>query len=347
MSALRVITNSEMTTYRRCLREHFHAYVQGYRPIADASALRFGTAWHLGMEVIWNGLLHGLTDVIAEAISVACAAVDDEFERAKLRALLRGYVARWGTEYMDGVVAVESEFRAPLVNPETGAASRTYQIGGKIDVLLADGFVEHKTSSGDIGFGSVYWRKLAMNSQVSTYFPGARALGVEPQSCVYDVVKKPGIKPRGVPLLDLDNVKIVYDANSVRVRTKDGKKWRQTGDAELGYVVQTRPETPDEYESRLVEDIASDPDRYYQRGEVVRLEREEREHALDVWLLTQNMRESTRLGIAPKNTDACERYNSLCPYFPVCSGEASLEDGTRYVKLENVHQELTAEKESV
>lgn len=335
--SLPIVTNSAMATYRRCQREYFHAYVQGYRSIADVDALRFGTAWHLGLEVLWKG------GELGEAIDAACSAVESPYEGAKLRALLGGYVARWGDEYMDQVVAVESEFRSPLINPETGAPSRTFQLGGKIDVLLRDGLIEHKSSARDIGFGSTYWHRLSMDGQVSTYFAGARTLGVEPRKCIYDVVKKPGIRPSQVAYVDDDGVKIVHDANGARVRTKDGKKWRQTGDAELGYVLQSRIETPEEYEARLTEDIASNPDRYYQRGEVVRLETEEREHALDVWLLTQSMRETTRLGIAPKNTDACERYNSLCFLFPVCSGEASLEDQTRYQRLENVHAELSAD----
>lgn len=335
--SLPIVTNSAMATYRRCQREYRYAYVEGYRSTAETRALRFGTAWHVGLEVLFKG------GELVDAQAAACAAIDDAYDGATLRALLSGYVARWGDEYMDSVVAVESEFRSPLVNPETGAASRTFQLGGKIDVLLRDGLIEHKTASRDIGFGSTYWHRLSMDGQVSTYFAGARALGVEPQRCIYDVVKKPGLRPSQVALVDADGVKIVHDANGARVRTKDGKKWRQTGDTEAGYILQTRVETVEEYEVRLLEDIAASPDRYYQRGEVVRLESEEREHALDVWLLTQNMKDTTRLGIAPRNTDACERYNSLCSYFGVCSGEASLEDTSRFVRLENVHAELSAE----
>ena len=372
---LPVLTNSAMSTYRRCQREHQISYVRGYRPVAHGAALRFGSAWHLGLEMLWLG------GELAEAEEAACAAVDDPYEAAKLRALLRGYAARWGDDVYD-VVSVEQEFTSPLVNPETSAASRTFRLGGKLDVLIRDGIVEHKTTSADIGFGSPYWQRLTMDGQVSTYFAGARALGVEPTRCIYDVVKKPALRPSQMAELDGDNIKIVRDANGARVRTKPGQKWadkaldardvvarnferpdlvdqrlaemeraqaakggywRQTGDADLGYVLQTRPETPDEYESRLVEDIASNPDRYYQRGEVVRLESEEREHALDVWLLAQSMRDSARLGISPRNPDACHRYNSMCPYFGVCTGTESLDDGSKFVRLENVNAELSAE----
>lgn len=333
--ALRVVTNSEMSCFRRCQMEHHYAYVLGYRPLEDAEALRFGACWHLGLEKWWLG--YGL-DV---AIEAATAGAADPYEAARLRVLLRGYEARWGSEPYE-VVGVEQEFRAPLINPETGAASRTFQLGGKVDVVIRGGLVEHKTASREIGFGSTYWRKLTMDGQVSAYFAGVRALGIEPERCIYDVVRKPAQRPNQIPLADENGTKIVHDANGERVRTKDGKKWRETGDTAQGYVLQTRLETVEEYEQRLLEDVAASPDKYYQRGEVVRLESEERAHSLDMWLLTQAMKEVTRLGTPCRNTDACERFSRMCSYFPVCSGEASLEDKALFRKLENVHEELSA-----
>lgn len=333
---LRVITNSELRTYRRCQREHHFAYNLGIRPTADAEALHFGRLWHLAQEELWGGF--GLEAAIYAATSHA----SDEYEGAKLRVLLTGYVARWGGPPGD-VVAVEKEFRAPMVNPTTGAASRTFQLGGKLDVLRKAWFVEHKTTSEEIGPGSLYWRRLVLDSQVSTYYAGARALGVEVEGCVYDVVRKPSLRPSQVAVVDSDGVKVVRDATGDRVRTKDGKKWRQTGDAELGYALQTRPETPGEYEARLTEDVAANPDRYYQRGEVVRLEAEERDYAIEVWQLTRAMRESVLSDSHPRNADACQRYGRLCGYFDVCCGTASIEDTSRFEHVDNVHQELSIE----
>lgn len=334
---LRVVTNSEMKVRRRCPREHFHMYIQGIRPIEDAEALRFGTMMHAGLELLWLG--HSVDDAIAAAVAGAA----NEFEAAKARVLLRGYDARWGREHMDDVAGVELEFRAPLVNPETGAASRTFQLGGKIDAMLRRRFVEHKTTSLDIGVGSVYWRALTLDPQISTYYAGAKSLGYEVDSCLYDVIRKPGQRPGNVPLTDAEGVKIVHDANGERVRTKDGKKWRQTADSELEYVLQSRPETVEEYEARLLEEVASAPDKYYQRGEIVRLEADEREAALDAWQLTRSMREAELAGTHPRNPDSCSRYGRTCGYFPVCTGEASLDDFTRYERVENVHAELSAD----
>lgn len=331
---LRVITNSELSCFRRCQREHHYAYGLGYRAREDVQALRFGSAIHLGLEAWWRG------EGVERAVEAATEGVEDAYEVAKLRVLLLGYDARWAGEAHD-VVAVEREFRAPLVNPETGAASRTFALGGKIDVLLERGFVEHKTTAQEIGVGSRYWRRLTLDPQVSTYYAGAKALGHEVDHCVYDVLRKPALRPSQVPLVDEDGVKIVLSLDGERVRTKDGKKWRQTGDAELGYVLQTRPETPEEYEARLAEEIATNPTRYYQRGQVVRLEADERDAQLDAWQLTRAMREAEIAGRYPRNADACERYGRMCPYFDVCAGTASLEDPSRFEEVEHVHQELS------
>lgn len=331
---LRVITNSEMATFRRCQREHKLAYVDGYRSVEDADALRFGTLWHLGLEQLFLG--HGL----AAAIEAATPGAKDDFERAKLRVLLTGYEARWSGDNGHDVEGVEEVFYAPFTNPSTGAESKSFALGGKLDVRLRDGFMEHKTTSDDIGLGSIYWRVLTLDSQVSTYYAGAQALGTEPRRCIYDVVRKPRLQPKQVPLLDDCGQKFVLDADGNRVKTKDGKKWRETADTALGYRLVTRDETPEEYETRLLEDVMANPDSYYQRGEVVRLEDELREAAQDAWDVGQQMLEARRAGRAPRNVQSCRRYNGTCTFFDHCSGVADITDTTRWVKVDNVHPEL-------
>lgn len=275
----------------------------------------------------------------------------DPFELARAEELMRGYSARWFDEPLT-VLAVEVEFDADLVNPETDAPSRTFRLGGKLDVIVRDAAgrvlnVEHKTSSEDITQGSFYWKRLRLNGQVSTYMVGARSLGHEPAETLYDVLGKPGQRPSMVPVLDADGVKIVHDAAGQRVRTKDGKKWRETADAAQGYVLQVRAETVDEYRLRVRDALCKEPDRFFVRGTVVRLLNEEREAAFDAWQTAANIREGRRLGRHPRNPDSCMRYGSPCPMFEVCTGETSIEDPTKYRRVENVHEELSAGKRSL
>ncbi len=234
----------------------------------------------------------------------------DPFDLARAEAMLRGYDARWGEERYE-VLAVEAEFRVPLINPETSAASRTWQRGGKIDAIVRDPpgrvlVVEHKTASEDITPGSPYWRKLRMDGQVSGYFLGADALGFKAEACLYDVLGKPGLRPY-----------------------QPGKK-------------RAVAETPEEFRDRCIEAIVTEPDAYFRRGEVVRLEAEAEEALFDDWQTAQQMREAHRLGRFPRNPDACMKWGRPCDFFDVCAGEASIEDPARFRRSEHVNPELQA-----
>jgi len=342
---LPVITNSQMKCYRRCPREHFYSYVEGYRPAVEADALRFGSLVHTALEAWWSADDDAVRlDAAIEALRPHAA---DEYEIVRAGVLMQGYDARWNGERLD-VIAVEAEFRAPLINPETGAASRTFELGGKLDVVVRDRrdglvkLVEHKTTSEDIGAGSEYWKRLTLDPQISTYFAGGKAYGYDIAECIYDVIGKPALRPSAVPLTDDLGIEIVLDANGERVRTQKGS-WRRTGDTAKGYVLQTRTETPDEFRRRLRDHIAENPDRYYQRGTVVRLEAEELDAAHDAWQTAALIREAMRANRWPRNPDSCNRYGRTCVYFDVCCGTASLDDAVRFRRVANVHEELSSE----
>ncbi len=339
---MNVLTNSEIRTFRRCQREWFFAYSLKRRPRRDAEPLRFGTLLHKALEAWWRTA----DDRYGAAVEAVEAYVDaDEFDRVKAEELMLGYTARWMNEPLTAI-GVEVEFRVEMVNPATGHTSRTFDLGGKIDVIVEEAgrrklVVEHKTTSEDISLGSDYWRRVsATDSQVSAYLAGARAAGFDVQGCLYDVLRKPGIRPSEVSIRDEDGTAIVLDAVGQRVRTKDGKKWRETGDKDQGFTVQKRPETPEEFRERLRADILARPDRYYARGEFVRLEADETDHQYDVWQTGRLIREAELTKRFPRNPDSCIRFGRECPYFGVCSREASIEDDTLYRTAETTHEEL-------
>jgi len=310
------------------VREHHHAYRLGYRSLGEAEALRFGSLFHRGLEAWW--LAYGHEEPLAAAIDAMGPHAQDEYDLVRAGVLMQGYDARWADEELD-VLAVERQFAAPLINPATGAASRTYEVAGKVDALVrlrSDGrvyIVEHKTTSEDIGLGSQYWERLQLDSQVSIYFAGARSLGYDPAGCLYDVISK----PRQAPL---------------RATPEESRKYTKRGDLYANQ--RAEDETPDEYRQRLVELVAASPERFYQRGLVVRLEEEERDAAFDSWQTARAIREAELAQRYPRNPDICMRYGRLCSYFPVCTGKASLEDPTLFVRVENVHQELSLASEA-
>jgi len=322
--ARRLLTVSEARCYRSCPRKHHLSYGLGYRPAQDHEALRFGHLCHRGLEAWWHTVApdHRLF----AALTAVAGEEAEDLPRVQCEEMLRGYDERWRNEPFQ-TLGVEVEFRANMRNPITGAASRTFDLGGKIDAVAFEPassrqlIIEHKTSSSDIGTGSEYWRRLQIDDQVSTYFVGARSLGFEPAACLYDVLGKPQIRPH-------------------RATPSEKRKFKKDGTLYANQRVED--ESLDEYRQRLQTTIAEDPARYYQRGEVVRLEEEEQEAAFDLWATGRQIREGELARRYPRNPDACSMYNRTCQYFDVCTGTASIDDETRFRRAETTHEELTA-----
>lgn len=321
-----LLTHSRMKAYRACQRLHQISYVLGYRPATVAAALFFGSLFHVALEAWWKAT----GDRLAAALDALHAAPGvDGYDLAKARALIAGYDVRWGAEVLE-VLAVEVEFQTALINPATGAASKTWRLGGKIDAVVRDAAgreltVEHKTSAADVAPGADYWRQLRLDPQISIYMDGAKALGFAPEGCLYDVIGKPGIKPLKATPAEL------------RKWTKPTKK-----DPEPRLYASQREsdETPDEYEARVIEDIGAAPGEYFQRAEIVRLDEELAECRRDVWQQAQQMRTAEVKAQAPKTPEACGQYGRPCSFLDVCCGQASLED-SRFRQVASMHEELS------
>lgn len=324
---LPVLTASRLKDARACQRLHKFRYLDGYRPAEEATTVRFGSLIHAGLEAWW--LAPDASVALAGAIA-AMSGEADPFERAKAEALLVGYDARWSEEReLYDVIFVEMTFDAPLVNPETGRPSMTWRLGGKLDVVVRERatgriyVVEHKTSSEDISPGSEYQRRLRMDGQVSLYYVGTESLGYPVTGCIYDILKKPALRPKKATA----EIKVKLD-----------------GSPRAGQ--QLHDETPEEFRSRLLEAIAENPTTYFARSQVVRLEGEVSEALADVWQIGRTLRENELAGRFPRNPDACLRYGKTCAFFGVCTGEASLDDATQFRRLTDVHPELTVSPDS-
>lgn len=317
------LTNSRRSCFRRCQREHHFKYNLGYRAIREVPALYFGQMMHRALAAWWLAPREARLDAAIEQIG---KEPGDPFDVARVRALMIGYHARWADAPYEAL-AIEVPFEASLLNPATGFPSKTWRDAGVIDTIIRDTsaawlrklICEHKTTSEDASPGSDYWKRLKLDAQIGAYYQGAKALGHEVEGCLYDVLVKPRERP--------------YEATPAASRkyTKDGR---------LYAAQRERDETAEEYERRLIDAISAEPDRFYQRGIVVRLEEEIRDHAFDSWQIGRQIREGQLAGRHPRNPDACVRWGRACEFFAVCCGETRLEDSTQFEQLVNVHQEL-------
>ncbi len=322
-----LLTSSALGAFRACPRLYQYRYVLGVAPARDANTITIGKAVHAALEAAWRepGRRH-------EAALEALAALElDPYDRARVDAMVIGYLTRWQQDPATyETLAVEQEFRIRLGNPDTGHPSRLFDFAGKVDAIVrevATGrvlLVEHKTSAEDISLGSDYWRRLWLDAQVSAYYDGARALGFEVDGCLYDVIRKPALRPQSAT------------PPEARKYTKDGRLYANQRETD---------ESPEEFRGRLFDAVSDDLAGYYVRGEVVRLGDELASFRRDAWHSAQSVRDCALRAHYPRNPAACTRFNRTCEFLPVCSGQESL-DSPSFSRLDAPHPELSLAQET-
>lgn len=347
---MQLLTNSRGRVFRDCHRKHHLMYDLGWRPVRQAEVLRVGSLVHDGLEAWFRAIMLGasIDEWAPRALAAVAARAFDVYEQARIDVMLEGYHEHWQHEDLE-VVAVEVEFIAPHVNPETFARSRTWQIAGKIDVVVRapNGLykVEHKTSSEEIGDpAGAYWTKLAMDSQVSIYHLGGESLGHTFDGCLYDVLRKPGHRPKKATPVDQRKYR--------QRKTVAEKQLPEQHPALLYKGQRLDDETHDAYYTRVRADVFDDLDRYYRRKDVPRTESQIQEYMYDAWGQAKQMRAMQLAGEknlqhVPRNPDACHRFGT-CAFWQVCSVSGKPEDyHGEYQRVDNVHPELTKVTEEI
>jgi len=379
---LPLLTASSTKTWKSCARKYYYHYVLRYRSCAPSEARDFGTIMHGAWEAYWRARKRGANN--EERWTAAVGALPeslDPYKFAKASAMLMGYCSVWDLRKNIQVLGVERLFRLPLINPDTGHASRTWQLGGKVDVIVRiDGklaVIEHKTSSEDTEPGSVYRMRLLLDGQVSQYFEGGDeivrrlGLGDKIDMVVYDISQKPKLRVReATPEEDRR-----YTKEKSRICPECKKKSSGPAphqftmvDDETGEVSEyvcaegriitspggvlhanqrDRDETPDEYFERCVAEISSDLNGYFQQMDVFRLEAEREEYAWDMWQTAEMIRESRKKNRFPKNPASCFEYHSPCSFWQVCTRQADLKNSLLYRIAAEENEELMEHEDTV
>ena len=310
-----LLTHSRMSCFRTCPRKHYLRYELGIAPVKDDAPRRVGIAFHALLEAADKGV----------EMTVEMLGLEDAYELELVLAMFDGHLRlhfeneKWATP-----VASELEFNIPLVNPATGKATQTWRFAGKIDriVQLADGrlaLMEYKTTSRDFSPGAEYWQNLHMDQQLSIYVIAARELGYNVQTVVYDVTRRPSMRPlRATPA-------------DVKKYTKDGRLYANQREED---------ETPQEYAERVRADIAARPEHYFARIEIARLEQDIEDCRSELWQQQQAIREAQKSSRWYRNPNSC--YGMFCcDYLPICLNR-DLETTTPagFARSLDIHPEL-------
>ena len=144
-------TYSMLALFRNCRKAAEYRYIVGRTPNGKDPNLYFGALIHDCLQ-LWHKR-RDLNAIIAR-IDHACAArtTDESVQRDwhLARAMMTGYSHRYPAEEFE-VVALEKTFEGPIVNPATGASSRSFTLAGKVDGIVRIGeahyILEHKTAA--------------------------------------------------------------------------------------------------------------------------------------------------------------------------------------------------------
>jgi hypothetical protein len=318
-------TYSFWSSYRNCPQACAWRYLHELAPIERSQNLRFGSLIHQCLEH-W----HGTGDLAGtlELVETACrqSLGDPEVKAAwhLATAMLMGYVMRYPEEAFT-VVALEKTFAGPLLNPETGHASRTFSLAGKVDgIVRLDGelfLLEHKTAAvvdGD------YLERLWMDFQIRLYaYALEKFLGLRIAGVLYNILVKAKLRQGHGETEE----EFRQRAAELAAANKSGKTTAQ----------RKLPETDADFQGRLRAKYA-DPSLFHR--EMLYFSREqiaEVEHEL--WMLAQQFLFARRRQAFSRNTSHCYHYGAPCAYVPLCRA-----NGAQHV-IDNLYERRTPHEE--
>lgn len=257
-------------------------------------------------------------------------------EKEKVVAMVKAYYYRYASDPILKYVASELAFDLPVLDPDREALPYTRN-AGKIDGIaeLPDGklaIVEHKTTGDDIEDDAPYWDTLLMDYQLSRYFLAAQELGYDVQTIIYDVTRKPQIRPRQI--LKTERQRATFNKNYFGIKLDD---------------MCPDHETPKMYGARLYDDMTKNRGSFYfQRREITRLvadiaayRKEQFATARQIFAAAE-LSEDLGIHAYPRNTKSCTMFGQ-CEYFQICRGllgnpEEAVPAGFRI--SEHLHEEL-------
>jgi hypothetical protein len=299
-----VTTYSMWNQFRNCRKAAELRYLQHLVPLERDRNLHFGSLIHECLE-LW----HGQRDLalVLDLIDHRCAArAQDEDQKRDWHlatAMMRAYAERYAEEEFE-VVALEHVFEGPIVNPATGAASRSFRLAGKVDgIVRIDGeyfILEHKTTS---QIDSDYLERLWTDFQITLYAHYVeQTMGIPISGILYNVLVKARLQQsKGETEEEFEARRAELLAKSKTGRTTARRR---------------EPESDEDFQQRLAEKYA-DPAMFHRERLYLSRDRFDVLRA-ELWELTQAFLDARRRGVFYQNTSFCFNYQRPCPYFALC-----------------------------
>ena len=191
-----VTTFSMWEMYRSCRKKCNLRYVKNLVPLRKEAPLEFGSLIHECLR-LWhaNRDINKTVAHIDSSFAGRTPSQEMHYRRQLATAMRRGYARRYPCEQFE-VIALEHQFQGEIVNPATGANSRSFTLAGKIDGLafMEGGYwlLEHKTAS--ILDGN-YLERLWTDFQITLYSHYIeQAMNIKIAGVLYNILLKSKLK---------------------------------------------------------------------------------------------------------------------------------------------------------
>jgi hypothetical protein len=300
----KLLTYSALSTYRKCPMKFNLRYEQNLVPVYTDEKLFFGGVVHKALEA-WHGF-HGdyeiRRDLALSKIDEACTGWENRKTRLLATEMMLAYMERYRDDEFE-IVVVEHEFSGDIINPRTGAESRTFSIKGKADGIVKTDrgmfLLEHKTTSRLMDDPV---DKLWEDTQTGIYVAYLRDLGYDIVGVIYnELLKCSLIQRRGESEKDFQ---IRYAELCAKSKTGKSTAKRQV------------PESDDDYSLR-VREWYKEANRF-QRTELSLSETQIDLVRQDIWGMTQQFLDARRRDDWFANRESCNTFYGECDYRRYC-----------------------------
>jgi hypothetical protein len=312
--------------FRNCRKACDWRYFQELVPLEKAPSLMFGSVIHQCLE-LWHKKrsLELVFDHIDRTYLNRTADGAAKADWHLARAMMAGYARIYPEENFE-VIALEQEFSGPIINPETGAESRSFVLSGKIDGIVrmnnSHYLLEHKTAS-QINAG--YLDRLWTDFQIILYsWYAEKYLGYKIDGVIYNILAKAKLKQsQGETEAEFEVRRSALIAKSKTGRSSAKRKM---------------PEADEDFQRRLTEKY-SDPQMFHR--EMLFISRDQfKELQAELWELSQAMLEARRRNAFYRNTSYCFQYNRPCPYYALCTSNGNPNVIANLYERRPPHEEL-------
>jgi len=321
-----VTTYSMWSLFRNCRKACDWRYVNELVPIKHDHNLSFGSLIHESLEK-WHR--HRDLSVVLDHIDRSLPSrSNDEGQKADwhlARAMMKSYAERYPVEDFD-VVFLEKTFEGRIVNPATGAPSRSFVLAGKVDgIVCINGkfyLLEHKTASQMDGD---YLEKLWTDFQITLYAHYVeQVFGIKITGIIYNILVKARLQQsKGETEAEFEVRRAELLAKSKTGKTTATRKM---------------PESDTDFQERLMAKY-TEPGMFHRETLYISRDQFETLQA-DLWELTQQFLDCRRRGVFYSNTSYCFFYHRPCAYFPLCRSGGSENVIENFYEHKVPHEEL-------